>query len=107
MTELRDKLLENEIFNFKTEYNMKTRISIYRKHFAFACVLLVTVIFCGCGYNNPEQQTQKLNKVQKIEYGIIQVVVIDSCEYVVWNDFNSGGIVHKQNCKFCAERIKK
>ena len=81
---------------------MKTKTSNY--HRAFACVLLlVTVIFCGCESKNSEP----LNKVQKVEYGRIKVLEIDSCEYVVWNYSYAGGIVHKQNCKFCAERSKK
>jgi len=86
---------------------MKTRTSTYHRHFAFAYVLLVAVIFCGCGSNNSEQQKEPLNKVQEIEYGRIQVLITDSCEYVVWNYSSAGGIVHKQNCKFCAERSKK
>lgn len=86
---------------------MKTRTSICRRHFAFAYVLLVAVIFCGCGSDNSKQQKKPLNKVQEIEYGIIQVLITDSCEYVVWNYSYAGGIVHKQNCKFCAERSKK
>lgn len=86
---------------------MKTKTSIYHRTFAFAYVLLVAVIFSGCGSNNSEQQKQPLNKIQKIETGDVQVVSIDSCEYVVWNYGYAGGIVHKQNCKFCAERSKK
>lgn len=86
---------------------MKTKTSIYNRTFAFAYVLLVAVIFCGCGSNNSEQQKQPLNKIQTIETGYVQVVSIDSCEYVVWNYGYAGGIVHKQNCKFCVERSKK
>jgi len=86
---------------------MKTKTSIYNRTFAFAYVLLVAVIFCGCGSNNSEQQKQPLNKIQTIETGDVQVVSIDSCEYVVWNYGYAGGIVHKQNCKFCVERSKK
>jgi PBP1b-binding outer membrane lipoprotein LpoB len=88
---------------------MKTRTSIYRRTFAFAYVLLVAVIFCGCGSSNSEQQKEQkpLNQIQSIETGDVQVVQIDSCEYVVWNYAYAGGIVHKQNCKFCAERSKK
>ncbi len=88
---------------------MKTKTSIYRRHFAFAYVLLVAVIFCGCGSSNSEQQKEQkpLSQIQHIETGDVQVVQIDSCEYVVWNYGYAGGIVHKQNCKFCVERSKK
>jgi hypothetical protein len=37
------KGLETKNFNLKTEYNMKTRTSIYHRTFAFAYVLLVAV----------------------------------------------------------------
>jgi hypothetical protein len=88
---------------------MKTRTSIYHRTFAFAYVLLVAVIFCGCGSDNPKQQEEQkpLNQIQSIETGYVQVVQIDSCEYVIWNYGYAGGIVHKQNCKFCVERSKK
>ena len=91
---------------------MKNRTSILvgTRHLFYA--LLVAVIFCGCGSSNSEQQKEQkeqkpLNQIQRIQTGYVQVVQIDSCEYVVWNYGYSGGIVHKQNCKFCAERSKK
>lgn len=34
---------------------MKTRTLIYRRHFAFASVLLVAVIFCGCSGERGEK----------------------------------------------------
>ena len=72
-----------------------------------AYLLLVVVIFCGCGSNDSKQQRKQLNKVQEVEYGTSQVLEIDSCEYIVWNYGYAGGMVHKQNCKFCTERSKK
>lgn len=68
------------------------------------CALLVAVIFCGCE-NNIEKKP--VNKVQTVEYGVAQVLIVDDCEYVVWNYLYAGGIVHKQNCKYCVERSKK
>jgi hypothetical protein len=50
-----DKDLEKKI-NLKTNINMKTRKSIYHRTFAFAYVLLVAVIFSGCG---EQSQTKK------------------------------------------------
>ena len=85
----------------------KTSILVGTRHFFYA--LLVAVIFCGCESDNSEQQEEQkpLNQIQSIETGDVQVVQIDSCEYVVWNYGYAGGIVHKQNCKFCVERSKK
>jgi hypothetical protein len=38
---------------------MKEKTSIYRRHFAFAYVLLVAVIFCGCGEQSPKKVERK------------------------------------------------
>lgn len=80
---------------------MKNKISINRKAFAFTCVLLVAVIFCGCGNSH---QTKEERNWQGFE-----VIVVDSCEYI--NQFEGGHsgyrFTHKGNCKFCAERSKK
>jgi hypothetical protein len=83
----------------------KTSILVGTRHFFYA--LLVGVIFCGCGSSNSEKQEEQkpLNQIQHIETDDVQVVQIDSCEYVVYG--HAGGILHKQNCKFCAERSKK
>ena len=83
---------------------MKTKTSIYRRTFAFAYVLLVAVIFCGCG-----EQTAKETK--PIEMGNVyenEIIVFDSCEYIKWRTYNGYyNITHKGNCKFCTERSKK
>lgn len=81
---------------------MKTRTSIYNRHFAFAYVLLVAVIFCGC--ESPSGQRYKQDG-----YSIVE---IDSCEYIEVSSMTgttSGyySLTHKGNCKFCAERSKK
>jgi hypothetical protein len=38
---------------------MKTRASIYHRTFAFAYVLLVAVIFCGCGEQSVKKAERK------------------------------------------------
>jgi hypothetical protein len=86
---------------------MKTRTSIYRRHFAFAFayVLLVGVIFCGCDENKNvtvEQTTTTINGRE------MKIYTIDSCEYIgtIYGS-NADVLSHKGNCKFCAERSKK
>jgi hypothetical protein len=93
---------------------MKTKTSIYHRTFAFAYVLLVAVIFCGCGQEtiNKAEQTYSDNKAHEIFIGVnYQIVEIDSCEYIIGRDdggYNGGYFLsHKGNCKFCAERSKK
>jgi len=82
---------------------MKTRTSNYRRHFAFAYVLLVAVIFCGCETKNVTVE----KTITKISGRSISVYVIDSCEYI-GNVYGGHGdiITHKGDCKFCAERSK-
>ena len=94
---------------------MKTKTSIYHRTFAFAYVLLVAVIFCGCGNENTKQEsvTVEENKGRIIyDYGWntkVRVFEVDSCEYIGFDAGTEGGtaIIHKQNCKYCAERSKK
>lgn len=83
---------------------MKTKTSIYHRTFAFAYVLLVAVIFCGCE-NEPKTEQQIK---QEINWQGFEIIVIDSCEYI--NQYEGGYVgyrfTHKGNCKFCAERSK-
>ena len=95
---------------------MKTRTSIYRRTFAFAYVLLVAVIFCGCG--EPAKQKENIISAKRIDiYWLDEngysseeeftIITIDSCEYLLAGYDRSRMITHKGNCKFCVERSKK
>jgi hypothetical protein len=93
---------------------MKTKTSIYHRTFAFAYVLLVAVIFCGCQQETINKAEQGYGDKKAIEIFIgvnYQIVEIDSCEYIIGRDnggYNGGYFLsHKGNCKFCAERSKK
>jgi hypothetical protein len=81
----------------------KTSILVGTRHFFYA--LLVAVIFCGCG-NVDSNRVQKETLESKFAAGI-SVMTIDSCEYVWVKRGYGGGLSHKGNCKFCAERSKK
>lgn len=61
---------------------MKTKTIIYRRHFAFAYVLLVAVIFCGC--------SQKLDN-PKYKVGDVVYVKPDSAKCIILNDNNMHG----------------
>ena len=95
---------------------MKTRTSIYHRTFAFAYLLLVAVIFCGCG--EPAKQKENIISAKRIDihwfdengYSSEQeftVITIDSCEYLLADYDRSRMITHKGNCNFCEERSKK
>jgi hypothetical protein len=71
-----------------------------RRMLLLSLVAICIVTEFGCS-NNTEKKTQT------IETGEVEVFTIDSCEYIAWAGYKCGGIVHKQNCKFCVKRNKK
>lgn len=90
---------------------MKTKTSIYRRHFAFAYLLLLAVIFCGCKPNINNEQQNKVEATRVEDYEVssegVQILTVDSCEYIWCKNGHGAGLTHKGNCKFCAERSKK
>lgn len=70
------------------------------KKFVYLVVLVFMVLSC-C--NSNEVQTVKRYKVDW--YRRYDVLVIDSCEYLV--RVGDGDITHKGNCRFCEERNGK
>lgn len=95
---------------------MKNKNLIKRFSPAFASMLLVAVIFCGCG--EPAKQKENIISAKRIDIHWFDengyssqeeftVITIDSCEYLLAGYDRSRMITHKGNCKFCAERSKK
>ena len=70
--------------------------------------MLVAVLFVGCKedkqqeYVNPHKKT---NSITLDRGDKIYTVEKDSCEYIVYDGYHSGNIIHKQNCRFC--RLRK
>lgn len=57
---------------------------------------LTALVMAGCGTNNTET---------KAKFGYdIDVIEIDSCEYIISHVYYGHVIIHKQNCRFCKER---
>jgi hypothetical protein len=84
---------------------MKTRTSIYHRTFAFAYVLLVAGIFCGCESTSYDKQPTICSNGEMSD---LKIYVIDNCEYVgKLRGYKSDFLAHKGNCNFCAERSKK
>lgn len=67
-------------------------------------ILLFAVIGCG---NEPEKTQQEV--LYNDNWQGFNVVVIDSCEYIVRSQGGYVGYLfsHKGNCKFCKERCNK
>lgn len=74
------------------------------------CVFLMAFVFFGCEQlEHSKQKDPKKNvKLEVMNDSDFEILVIDSCEYVVFARKNGyagfGGICHKQNCVFCEER---
>jgi len=61
---------------------------------------ITLVVLCGCNHGRPTYQ------IEDKEYYArnFQVVVIDSCEYLIKQSGYAGFMAHKGNCIFCENR---
>lgn len=80
----------------KTKYYIKLLLGL----------LPLSFIWIACNFkNSPEKAKEEQSKTVEIPANY-SIVVIDSCEYIE-NKSNSFVLVHKANCRFCLERVKK
>lgn len=98
---------------------MKTKTLIYRRHFAFAYVLLVAVIFCGCNYNIVDTDKAEIKITETVEKayfegqkdalsGDIRIKQTkDSCWVWVKSCWNNGKQPIFNPSIICVERSKK
>lgn len=65
-------------------------------------LIILLLLISSCTYKN------NLNSPEIKDYSLDNIVTIeqDSCEYVIYQGYKCGGIIHKQNCKFCKQRNK-
>lgn len=76
-------------------------------------LLLVSIaaIMIACDETTEKSYNRQDAMSETITRDNIYVVEIDSCEYIVYNRHvgysGAGGICHKENCKYCAERKRK
>lgn len=73
-----------------------------RSHFLYT--LLVAVFIFGCK-NTTDNKTE--NIVRAGGGNEVYITEVDSCEYLIFDGYKAGGIIHKQNCKFCLKRSAK
>ena len=64
------------------------------KHFIIGLIIL---LLCSCV--NKAKRTQ-----ENVDGTGFDVVVIDSCEYLIANAGYKGYMAHKGNCKYCEQR---
>lgn len=78
------------------------------KKLILICILLSTVFYsCSRHRGGLEVEESSLFDDYVVVNQGVQVLVIDSCEYVWCKNGYGAGIAHKGNCKFCIERLKK
>lgn len=69
-------------------------------------VLSIIMVNCGPSYEEVQIEQVKNGKAIKSNNGkIFDIIIIDSCEYVVYDfGINNAIMSHKGNCKFCLKR---
>lgn len=78
--------------------NFQTKIKFSNLTKLLLCTVLFSTLF-GCDNTNYVKDTSGA--------GGISIEEIDSCEYVLYQGYYQGAIIHKQNCKFCLQRSTK
>ena len=91
--------------SFNKQLNIAGNIVTF---FYLCCILLFFCwVFSGCAQSVEEEKEVETKYESWGCY--IEVLTVDNCEYVVAKAGSVKGgvaITHKQNCKFCAERLK-
>ena len=81
---MKSAVLNERIYQFKININMKTKTSILAVTKAFF-ILLVMCCFLSCEDGQPKEKIKVDSnyKTDYITYGVnVSVIVIDSCEYL-------------------------
>lgn len=75
------------------------------KHYHMIFLITIILSLSGC-YRYVAHELQPSPPKVARSYGSDDFYVqeIEGCEYIVYNGSQKGGIIHKHNCKFCAER---
>ena len=64
-------------------------------------VAMVVTCLCSC------EPTRKTRTIESVGGTYFDVIVIDSCEYVISDSGYKGYMAHKGNCKYCEQRRKR
>lgn len=86
---------------------MKTKTSILALNKAFF-ILLFMCCFLSCSVSTSENKKANESNIKDnvVKNQGIQILTIDSCEYVWVKNGYGAGLTHKGNCKYCAERAR-
>lgn len=71
--------------------------------------MLVAVFFVGCQEQPSSKGSVDATRIDDYEVANqgVQILTIDSCEYVWCKNGYGAGLTHKGNCKFCLARLAK
>lgn len=96
--------LLDHILNGGLEYRRINQPNKKTKQFSITLLIavLLSVCFYGCETNVKSETTKDL--IDGVE---VEIVTIDSCEYIHIRGGNASWGSHKGNCKYCAKRNKK
>jgi hypothetical protein len=95
---------KERIYQFKTNNNMRTKLSNLLKP-----ALLIGAVMCcfsSCNLNESVKPKESGYKISGV-ITTIKVVEVDSCEYLYGDWGNATVLTHKGNCKYCAKRSLK
>ena len=70
--------------------------------YIIAAIVAAMIVACLCSCE-PTRQTRTIENVSGTCF---DVIVIDSCEYVIGGAGYKGYMAHKGNCKYCEQRRK-
>lgn len=87
---------------------MKTKTSILALSKAFFILLVMCCLF-SCSVSTSENKRATASNINGnvVKNQGIQILTIDSCEYVWVKNGYGAGLTHKGNCKYCAERASR
>ena len=65
-------------------------------------LIIPMVVLLSCTKTNVRKE--KTHYILKDDFGSIEILTIDSCEYIFGPWGNATVLTHKGNCKFCLNR---
>jgi len=71
--------------------------------YTIAAIVVAMIFACLCSC----EPTKKTRTIENINGTCFDVIVIDSCEYVIAGVGYKGYMAHKGNCKYCEQRHKR
>ena len=70
--------------------------------YIITAIVAAMIAACLCSCN----QTRQTRTTENINGTTFDVIVIDSCEYLIGSALYEGYMAHKGNCKYCEQRHK-